>query len=306
MPDAQLLRPRPPFSFEHALAFLRRFPPTQGDRIVVGEAALGAARVGGRTLGFRVDGAGKAEAPALRCTISAGCGAADRPTSAQVEAVLGRLGAWLGTDDDLGSFYALAQDDPAFWALAECLYGYHQVRFFSPFENTCWAILGQRTPFGVARAAKRRLMERCGGAAVVDGRTVLAFPEPDDLAGLDGQALTALVGSERKADRLLAIARAFAEAEPDVLRVMPTEVLGQWLLALPGIGPWSASFILLRGFGRADALLPFGAAQAFDRELLQAGRAVYGADLTGEGLAALAERYGPWRGWWGHYLRIAS
>ena len=56
-----------------------------------------------------------------------------------------------GADDDLQPFYALAEADPPFWALVQRLYGYHQVRFFTPFENTCWAILGQRTPFAVAR-----------------------------------------------------------------------------------------------------------------------------------------------------------
>jgi 3-methyladenine DNA glycosylase/8-oxoguanine DNA glycosylase len=149
-------------------------------------------------------------------------------------------------------------------------------------------------------------MEQAGGPAVVDGRTVLAFPEPAELAGLARHDLAALAGSERKADRLLAIARAFAEVAPADLRAMPTERLGQWLQALPGLGPWSTSFILLRGSGRADAPLPLGTARAFDRELLQAGQGVYGAGLTVEGLAEIAERYGCQRGTWGHYLRIAS
>jgi curli biogenesis system outer membrane secretion channel CsgG len=114
------------------------------------------------------------------------------------------------------------------------------------------------------------------------------------------------VGSERKADRLHAIAVAFAETGSEALRAMPTDELGRWLEALPGIGPWSVSFVLLRGFGRADAPLPLGTARSLDRELLQAGRGVYGADLTVEALAQIAERYGIHRGSWGHYLRVAG
>jgi DNA-3-methyladenine glycosylase II len=87
---------------------------------------------------------------------------------------------------------------------------------------------------------------------------------------------------------------------------MPTDELGPWLQALPGIGPWSVAFIMLRGFGRADTPLPLGTAQAFDRELLQAGRTVYGADLSEERLAEIAARYGAERGSWGHYLRVAG
>lgn len=36
LPEPHVLRPRPPFSFGLALAFLKRFPPTQGERITLG------------------------------------------------------------------------------------------------------------------------------------------------------------------------------------------------------------------------------------------------------------------------------
>jgi DNA-3-methyladenine glycosylase II len=273
-----------------------------GERVIVGGAILGAARVGGRTIGLRVEEeAGDSASPGLRCTLTP----AD-VDGATADVVLGRIGDWLGLADDLAPFYALAEADPPFQAIVRRLYGYHQVRFFTPFEIACWAILGQRTPFAAARAAKRRLMERHGGAAEVEGHTILGFPEPADVAELAGHALAALVGSERKADRLLAIARAFEGAGPAALRAMPTEQLGAWLLALPGIGPWSVAFILLRGFGRVDGPLPLGVTPAFDRELLQAGRAVYGPDLTTAGLARIAERYGAQWGAWAHYLRVAG
>src|SRR5215211_7234337 len=131
-------------------------------------------------------------------------------------------------------------------------------------------------------------MERYGGAVDVEGHTLLAFPEPDDLARGQNQELTAVVASERKAARLVAIVRAFAEAGEAELAAMPTAEFGAWLRALPGIGPWSAGFILLRGFGRADAPLPLGETQTFDRELLQAGRAVYGTELTPVDLERIA------------------
>ena len=49
MPGAtipRMLAPRPPFSFALALAFLRRFPPTEGERPIIDDAILGATRVG--------------------------------------------------------------------------------------------------------------------------------------------------------------------------------------------------------------------------------------------------------------------
>jgi len=318
MTETHVIRPRPPFSFGQALAFLRRFPPTLGDRLVSGAAVLGAARVNGQTLGFRVEGAEDSDAAVLRCRFWDGQEGALSPSGDVDElaigaigldgrqALLARIGDWLGVDDDLGPFYAAARDDRPFWALVERVYGYHQVRFFTPFENACWAILGQRTPFAAARAAKRRLVERYGDTVEIEGQMILAFPEPADLAGAERDALATIVSSERKADRLLAIARAFAERGDAALSGMSTEALGAWLQALPGIGPWSVVFILLRGFGRADAALPLGTTETFDRELLQAGRAVYGASVTADDLATLAARYGPYQGWWGHYLRVGS
>jgi DNA-3-methyladenine glycosylase II len=306
MPTVHSLRPRPPFSFDQALTFLRRFPPTLGDRIVEGERVLGAARVGGQTIGFQVEGAGDVESPALHCTLMPSAPGAGDLDPSQTGEALRQIGDWLGADDDLGPFYTLAQADPRFWALVQRVYGYHQVRFFTPFENACWAILGQRTPFAAARAAKRRLMERYGGTAIVQGQTILAFPEPADLAGAGPEELATLAGSERKGDRLHAIIGAFAGTDAATLRAMPTEALGRWLEALPGLGPWSVSFVLLRGFGRADAPLPLGTTQTFDRELLKAGQAVYGADLTASRLVEIAERYGVHRGTWGHYLRIGG
>jgi DNA-3-methyladenine glycosylase II len=297
-----MLAPRPPFSLAQALAFLRRFPPTEGERPVVGEAVLGATRLAGRTLGFRVEDAGTIEAPALRCTLYAN-DATPLDDGSMVEAVLGQIGAWLGLDDDLAPFYDLARVDPPFAPIVEQLYGYHQVRFFTPFENACWAILGQRTPFAVARRAKRGLAMRYGGSIVVDGVTCTAFPEPSDLARADPRELQEIVGSGRKAQRLLVIAQAFADTEPSFFANALTAELAEWLSTLPGIGPWSTVFILLRGFGRADAALPISSNATFDRELLGAARSVYGASITIEQLGAIAERYGAWRGYWGHYLR---
>jgi DNA-3-methyladenine glycosylase II len=329
--DTQTIQTRSPFSFRQALAFLGRFPPTLGERAVIpaggahasetgaaeGGAVLGAARLEGQTIGFRVSaapvaGAAMSARPERRDHVTAlACeffpaDQSQKVTAGTSRALLRRIGAWLGASDDLGPFYALAEADLPFQVVVDRLYGYHQVRFFTPFENTCWAILGQRTPRSVARAAKRGLMTRYAGTATVQGQTFLAFPEPADLAASSVNELTEIVNSPRKAERLHRIAQAFAETGPAALDAMPTDDLMVWLRALPGIGPWSVVFIVLRGFGRPDAPLQLGAAATFDRELLTAARAVYGRDLTEPGLAQIIERYAGWQGYWGHYLRVAS
>jgi DNA-3-methyladenine glycosylase II len=302
MRSSHLIHPRPPFSFEQSLGFLGRFALTQDERATVDGAILGAARVDGQTVSFRLAGEGDVDAPILRCAFTA----AAPLGPAAVEELVQRLGDWLGVEDDLAPFYALAEDDPPFRDIVRRLWGYHQVRFFTPFENTCWAILSQRTLMAVARNEKHRLAERFGGTVTRDGQTLVAFPEPADLAPVSGQEIAEVIGSTRKANRLLACARAFVATDPDTLRTLPTEALGEWLGGLPGIGTWSTAFILLRGFGRPDAPLPLGGSQAFDRAALGAARAVYGHDLSVEEIQRISEQYGGWRGYWGHYLRAAE
>jgi DNA-3-methyladenine glycosylase II len=307
----QTILPQPPFSFSQALIFLGRFPPTLGERAVVFEgdigsrndgAVLGAARLDGQTIGFRVSADGDTNAPILTCELHA----EDSVTDHTAGAIVDRIGAWLGAADDLRPFYALAAADPPFMRVVQQLYGYHQVRFFTPFENTCWAVLGQRTPMRVAQAAKRGLMTRYAGSATVSRQTFLAFPEPADLAAASLEELSDIVSSSRKAERLHRIAQAFKQTSPAALDAMSTDALGAWLRELPGIGPWSEMFILLRGFGRPDAPLRIGAAATFDRELLTAAQRAYGAHLTEQQLAEIIERYDGYRGLWGHYLRVAG
>jgi DNA-3-methyladenine glycosylase II len=51
------------------------------------------------------------------------------------EAVRDRIGFFPSLEDDLQVFYALAEEDPAFEPVMQELYGYHQVKFLSPFEK---------------------------------------------------------------------------------------------------------------------------------------------------------------------------
>jgi DNA-3-methyladenine glycosylase II len=74
-----------------------------------------------------------------------------------VAAITDRLPFRLGLDDEVAAFYELAADDPPFRRAITRLHGYHQVKFPSPLELMCWAVLGQRTPLAVARAVESRL-----------------------------------------------------------------------------------------------------------------------------------------------------
>ncbi len=56
---------------------------------------------------------------------------------------------------------------------------------------------------------------------------------------------------------------------------------------------------MIRGLGRTG-ILPA------DKEGRKAASAVYGRQFTEAEFTELAERYGSWKGYWGHYLRVSS
>ncbi|MFC4454817.1 hypothetical protein [Deinococcus sonorensis] len=295
------LRPAPPFDFAQTLGFLRGFTPTSGEQALGEQTLSKAVRLQGRTVAFHVRSVGTVDAPDLACELSA-----DQPlTSHQERLALERVRFFLSLDEDLRSFYRLARQDEAFQPLLRRLYGYHQVKFLTPFENACWAVLTQRTPAPVARAAKRRLVEAYGGSVTTAHGRLWAFPEPADLADVGAPDLGALVGNARKGEALAAVTNAFLQVDKGWLRSAPSAEVHAWLLGIRGLGPWSAAFVLLRGLGRMDSVLLDDPQTVLARELLAAATRVYGP-VSVQVLQARAEAYGVWQGYWAHYLRAAG
>lgn len=292
------LQPVAPFDFTQSLAFIGEFTPTQTEQSLDAHTLTKGLRVLGQTVVLRIQNAGTVATPALTCTIHA-----DRPINpALMDAVTDRVRFFLSLDEDLAPFYALSQQDAPFARVIKQLYGYHQVKFLTPFENACWAILTQRTPMPVAKGIKQRLTEVYGGALLVDGEPFWAFPAAQDFQAAEPATLLALVGNERKAAYLTSAIAAFCQIDETWLRTGPYVEVNAWLRAIKGIGEWSALFVLIRGLGRGNQVLPTDDKSNFTQEMRKAAERIYGP-LTIPQLQALAAHYGDWQGYWGHYLR---
>jgi DNA-3-methyladenine glycosylase II len=169
------------------------------------------------------------------------------------------------------------------------------VCFFSAYEAATSFVIGQRISMAQTRQVKERLAEEAGDAIDVEldeeRRTIHAFPRPQQLLALPEIPGVAAV----KVDRLHGLARAALDGRlaTERLRGLPeAEALAE-LRALPGIGEWTASGVLTRGCGVADAL-PFG-----DRISREAVRHFYGLAEPPEDDAWLAtdEPWRPYRMW---------
>ena len=148
-----------------------------------------------------------------------------------------------------------------------------------------------------AARLKQRLAEQHGRQAEAGGRRVAAFPAPGVLRELDRvEGVPA-----RKLERLRAIADAALTGSLDGARLRalaPDAALAE-LRELPGIGPFSAELILLRGAAHPDVF------PRHERRLHLAMAATYRLDEPSlDELAAIAERWQPYRTWIAFLLRV--
>lgn len=290
--------PVPPFDFARSLDFLGEFAPTRREQTIAERRLAKAINVAGRAVLFQLSSSGASDAPRLECAL-----VAEQPLGADAQrAAVDRIRFYLSLDDDLRPFYAIGKADPAFAPVLESLYGYHQVKFPTPFEAACWAILTQRTPMPIAGRVKQALLDRYGVQIEAAGARYQAFPDPARIAALSADELAEACDNRRKSEYLLGLAAALATTDEIWLREAPYAEVEAWLRAQNGIGPWSASFVLLRGLGRTEQ------APLSEKRLLGAVGRRYagGRTLSEREVADLAQPYGPWQGYWAHYLRVAG
>jgi DNA-3-methyladenine glycosylase II len=286
----------PPFDFSHALHFLEAFRPAMGEQTTDGGILTKAFSCDGRVTVIRVRSIATIQQPQLAYTLVSETGFTDE----RQNHFAARIAFFLSLDDDLAPFYEIGQGDPQFAPLIRQLYGYHQVKFTTPFENAVWAILSQRNMMSLSETMKQAMTERYGGWLELDGIVYRAFPEPDQLAGVSVGELAVVIRHGPKAESILDAAHAFASMDEAFLREADYEDVYHWLRQIRGIGDWSASFILLRGLGRMEHI-PRG-----EKRILQAAARIYNQPMTQGTLDQLAVRYGPWKGYWAHYLRVAN
>ncbi len=293
------IQPHSPFDFARSLRFLAGFPATQNEQIIEQNRMIKGIRISGVTAVVDLESIGTVDKPRLLMKIYA-----DQDLSAnQVDRIEKRVRFSLSIDEDLTAFYTLAQQDLPFQqTIMPVLYGYRQVKFPSPFENAAWAVLAQRQPMAQSRHMKQMLVNRFSQPTEYEGHLMEAFPQPDDFFPLDQQELTNVIGHERKADYLIGVIDAFASIEENFLLNAPYDQVKDWLLAIKGIGEWSATFVLTRGLGRMEQALLANPEDRFNKNILRAATPVYG-DISFEELSKIAGQYKSWQGYWVHFLK---
>jgi DNA-3-methyladenine glycosylase II len=131
-------------------------------------------------------------------------------------------------------------------------------RFAEWFEAFANVVPFQQLSLDAGLAIVGRLAERFGKHLEHGGRRFDAFPTAHAIAEARLAALRACGLSARKAESLRYLARAIESGELTEGKIagMSTDDALRALTELPGIGPWSAGLVLLRGLGRMDVFPP--------------------------------------------------
>ena len=153
------------------------------------------------------------------------------------------------------------------------------------------AVLGQQVSVAGARTLAGRLVERFGKPLTTSvGGVTHLFPTADALADAP---LRDIGLPARRAATLSAISRAVADGDLDLEPGADWDGARRVLDELPGVGPWTTSYIALRALGDPDAFpdSDLGLRKAADR-----------LGITATQLPQVAVAWRPWRGYAAEYL----
>jgi DNA-3-methyladenine glycosylase II len=194
---------------------------------------------------------------------------------------------FLGLPFDLQGFATWAVADEALARLVTALPGFRPPLQTNAFEALVTSITAQQVSLQSAAAIRSRFIERYGVAF----EHAHAFPARERVAQATEGELFEIGFSGRKAEYVVGLAR--SELDLDGLAALPDDEVRARLVALRGLGEWTADWFLARHLARPHAW-PAG-----DLGLRKAVTAFYG-DVSD--IRAFAARFHPFENLSAHYL----
>ena len=183
--------------------------------------------------------------------------------------------------------------DPFLGALVHRQQGLRIPQAATPFEALTWAIIGQQINLRFAIQLRHTFIKLAG---VRHPSGLYCYPDAALVCRLKIERLTANKFSRAKAETLMRVANlvlsgalpldAWRQSDADV------DVMQNALLNVKGIGPWTAHYTLMRGFGVADCSLHGDVAV---RKALTKTRGVDATALTIKEAEAILAAYTPHR-----------
>lgn len=196
----------------------------------------------------------------------------------------------LGFPFELEPFYEWARGDDVLREVVVRLRGFRPPLMPEPFEMLVGSITAQQVSLFSATAIRNRLIERFG----VRHDVAWAFPTRAAIAAAREGELVAIGFSRRKEEYVLGLAR--SDLDLDALRDLSDDEVRARIVALRGLGEWTAEWFLARHLARPNAW-PWG-----DLALRKAVADLY----RGLDVREARERFHPFENLTAHYLLLAQ
>ncbi len=178
---------------------------------------------------------------------------ADTDDDAEFAHLVATTRRWLDLDTDTTAVARAFADDPLLGPLVRDRPGLRAVGYPDPFEAAVMTVLGQQVSVAAGGTFGGRLAAAYGTPSP-SGLTL--FPTPEVIADAPQEELRAAVGVTRTRG---ATVQNVARAVIGGLVLDPAgdhAALRRELLAIPGIGPWSADYLAVRVLHDPDAFTP--------------------------------------------------
>jgi AraC family transcriptional regulator of adaptative response / DNA-3-methyladenine glycosylase II len=217
-------------------------------------------------------------APALRAEVSLSLAPVLLP-------LVARLRGLFDLDAHPGAVAAALRRDPVLAPSVRRSPGLRVTGAFDGFEAAVRVVLGQQVSVRAATTVAGRVAAALGEVVETPFpglERLPPTPEQVEAAGEDRLARIGMPGA--RARTLLALARAVRSGDVSLVRGGDPEQVRERLLALPGVGPWTANLVAMRALGSPDAF-PAG-----DLGVLRALGTRSAPDAE-----ARAEAWRPWR-----------
>jgi AraC family transcriptional regulator of adaptative response / DNA-3-methyladenine glycosylase II len=273
-----------PFAAEPLLAYLqaRVMPGTEeAEGLIYRRVIVGLAGIGVLTVNLS-DAAATGQ---VRASCTPGLG----HTPESLTTLVTRL---LDADARVDAIAAVLECDRLLLPLTTATPGLRIPGTVDPFELAVRAVLGQQISVAAAATFATKLAIRWGQPlSQPNGTLRRSFPDPDHLAEAPLEELGVTRG---RATAIRHLARSVLDGRIQLKAGGCYENLEATLLETPGIGPWTASYVALRGLGNRDAI------PTSDLGLRQA----LGGDSpwTPRQVRERAAAWRPWRGYAAAYL----
>jgi len=209
------------------------------------------------------------------------------------DAAVERVRRLLDLDADPDAVAAVLGSDPLLGPLVAGMPGLRVPGAVDGAELAVRAVLGQQVSVAAARTAAGRLTEAHGErVAQPQGGVVALFPSPATLAALDPASLPM---PRSRATALVGLCEALASGAVRLDPAADREEAVASLLALPGIGPWTAEYVAMRALGDPDVFL-------VEDLGVRHGLARVGGPTDEREARELAAAWAPWRSYASQYL----